>query len=77
MLRFHLFGAYNVLSQAIVGGSSVILDRLPPQPREITSICDKLNVTLMAAPPLVLDQLASYIQTTNETSALQRIKYIA
>ncbi|ORZ00285.1 hypothetical protein BCR43DRAFT_540226 [Syncephalastrum racemosum] len=73
---FHLFGAYNVFSQAVAGGSSVILDRLPPQPREIITICAKLRVTLMAAPPLVLDQLANYVQDTNEISALQRLKYI-
>lgn len=71
-----MFGINAVTSQAAVGGSVILLDRLPPQPAEILNLCRSHKVSLMALPPLILSQLKAHLEVTHDYEPLQKIKLI-
>lgn len=73
---FHIFGFFAAHSQALTGGSNAILDKLPPMPADIMSICRNLHVSHMALPPLVVVHLHSYLKETMDFAPLQKMKYI-
>ncbi|ORY94131.1 hypothetical protein BCR43DRAFT_477660 [Syncephalastrum racemosum] len=73
---FHMFGINAVTSQAAVGGSIILLERLPPQPAEVLSLCRSHKVSLMALPPVILSQLKAHLEATHDYEPLQKIKLI-
>lgn len=73
--RHHIFGFIAVFSMVAVGGSVVFLERLPPSQKEIDYALRANNVTIMAAPPIILEEMKPFLQNSNDFSAVQRLKY--
>ncbi|KAL9553202.1 hypothetical protein MBANPS3_003393 [Mucor bainieri] len=72
---FHIFGLLAYFSVTIHGGSAIMFEQLPVSPKEISDALLASNVTLMAAPPLIYEQMAAYIKESDSYGALNRIKY--
>lgn len=73
---FHIFGFFVHFSVTAFGGSCVFLEKLPPSQTEITNALVSNNVTIMAAPPLILEQMTHYLEETRDLTAVQRLKYL-
>ncbi|KAK4510075.1 uncharacterized protein ATC70_006244 [Mucor velutinosus] len=73
---FHIFGFFVHFSVTAFGGSCVFLEKLPPSQTEITKALVTNNVTIMAAPPLILEQMIPYLEETKDLSAIQHLKYV-
>ncbi|EPB93060.1 hypothetical protein HMPREF1544_00134 [Mucor circinelloides 1006PhL] len=73
---FHIFGFFVHFSVTAFGGSCVFLEKLPPSQTEITKALVANNVTIMAAPPLILEQMIPYLEETKDLTAVQRLKYV-
>ncbi|KAK4510129.1 Origin recognition complex subunit 2 [Mucor velutinosus] len=70
----HVFGILGFFSVTIHGGSAVMFEQLPVPQKEIVDALLACNVTLLAAPPLVYEQMADHFKETNLCAA-ERIKY--
>ncbi|KAI9250966.1 hypothetical protein BDA99DRAFT_469417 [Phascolomyces articulosus] len=76
MPLFHVFGTFLHFMPIFFGASCLILGKLLPTPREIAMAIDKHNVTLMGLPPMILEQIAEYIEDAPESEGIfQRIKF--
>lgn len=75
-VSFHIFGFLAHFSVTAFGGSVVFLEKLPPSQTEITKAIVDNNVTIMAAPPLILEQMISYLEDTKDLTAVQNLKFI-
>ncbi|KAF1806067.1 hypothetical protein V8B55DRAFT_1592110 [Mucor lusitanicus] len=73
---FHIFGFFVHFSVTAFGGSCVFLEKLPPSQTEITKALVANNVTIMAAPPLILEQMIPYLEETKDLAPVQRLKYL-
>ncbi|KAG1538733.1 hypothetical protein G6F49_012514 [Rhizopus delemar] len=73
---FHLFGLFCLGSIAFVGASTIFLKGLPPSQKEIDFALRHNNCTVMAAPPIILEQMIPYLQEHNDFSAVQRLKFV-
>ncbi|KAI8141740.1 hypothetical protein BJV82DRAFT_617342 [Fennellomyces sp. T-0311] len=62
---FHVFGVFSMFTPVTFGASSLIFGRLPPAPRDIVSAIESFGVTMMTAPPIVLESIAQYIEDTD------------
>lgn len=58
------------------GTSVVLLARLPPTPSELTTIIEKLHVTFVSLPPLLIDQLVTYLNETQAFAPWQKLKIL-
>ncbi|KAI7859649.1 hypothetical protein BDC45DRAFT_590210 [Circinella umbellata] len=73
---FHAFGIFCAFLPMIFGASCLILERIPPTPGEIAKAIDKHNVTMLGLPPMILEQIAEYIEEKPEAEEIyQRIKF--
>ncbi|CEP11935.1 hypothetical protein [Parasitella parasitica] len=73
---FHIFGFFGYFSVTAFGGSCIFLEQFPPSQAEITKALEANNVTLMAAPPLILEQMIPYLEGTQDFTAVQKLKYV-
>ncbi|KAI9485154.1 hypothetical protein BDB00DRAFT_773619 [Zychaea mexicana] len=74
MPLFHVFGVFTNFMPILFGASCMIFGRLPPTPRELAGAIDKYGVTMMGLPPMILEQVAEYIEDTQNDS-FSRIKF--
>lgn len=58
------------------GASVVFVEKLPPSQKEIEFTLKQNNCTLMAAPPVILEQMASHLKEGGDFSPAQKLKYI-
>ncbi|KAI9248506.1 hypothetical protein BDA99DRAFT_228383 [Phascolomyces articulosus] len=63
---FHIYGASWMLVTMLVGASTLVFHHLPPSPQDVLSITKKYNVTAMITVPMVLEQLADFLQTKQQ-----------
>ncbi|KAI8636352.1 hypothetical protein BD408DRAFT_448490 [Parasitella parasitica] len=72
---FHLFGISVFFAAIAFGGKCVFLEKLPASQAEISNAIAANNVTVFAAPPLIYEQMVTYLNKTKDLAAVQRIKY--
>ncbi|CEI92072.1 hypothetical protein RMCBS344292_06345 [Rhizopus microsporus] len=73
---FHLFGVFGLAHTVVTGASIVLLERLPPSQKEIDFALRENKVTVMAAPPVILEQMIPFLKESNDFSAVRRLKYV-
>ncbi|KAG1033194.1 hypothetical protein G6F43_013614 [Rhizopus delemar] len=73
---FHLFELFCLGSTAFVGASTIFLKGLPPSQKEIDFALRHNKCTVMAAPPIILEQMIPYLQEHKDFSAVQRLKFV-
>ena len=73
---FHVFGIFCHFLPMLLGASCLILGRIPPTAGETATVIDKHNVTILALPPMILEQIAEYIDEKPEAEEIYgRIKF--
>ncbi|KAI9483645.1 MAG: hypothetical protein EXX96DRAFT_648358 [Benjaminiella poitrasii] len=73
---FHLFGVFTYFSMITFGASAVFLPKLPAAQNDIDEALRINNVTLMGAPPLILEEMIPFLKETNDFSVVRRLKYV-
>ena len=73
---FHVFGILCHFLPMLLGASCLILGRIPPTAREIATVIEKHNVTMLGLPPMIFEQIAEYIDENPEAEEIcRRIKF--
>lgn len=71
-----MYGCLTTFGPVMYGTSVVLLARLPPTPSELTTIIEKLHVTFVSLPPLLIDQLVTYLNETQAFAPWQKLKIL-
>ncbi|KAI8139176.1 hypothetical protein BJV82DRAFT_660202 [Fennellomyces sp. T-0311] len=70
----HIFGVSSYFMPMLYGASSLMFGQLPPSSRDIAVGIKAFNVSLLCCTPFMLNQMAQYIETTQESDILRKTK---
>jgi thioester reductase-like protein len=73
---FYVYGYLTCFATINFGGCVVFVERLPPSAQEIVQAIKTNKTTLLSASPLVLEQMISYLQETNDYSIADHLKLV-